>query len=1314
MARTSKSSPHGSQHESLFAQLEEAATVVSASPVPRWTAAQQAVIEHVEGDLLVSAAAGSGKTAVLAERCARLVTMDGPKRTDVDRLLVLTFTEAAAAEMRSRIAQAVRSKIFSMRGDGRSDKLRSDLFKQTALIDRASISTLHAFCARTLRNYFHDADLDPAFEILDEEEAGLWRDEILDDLLAGYHQLPETDPFAAAFTEFYEAYGQGRASAIKGFIRDVHAMLSSVKSPGDWLAAARDAYSPTDAPRVLDDYARRVADQLSLLHGSCARNITFLQNAGALTLAETLIGFRNMLATAISQLRQEPATWDSVAATINAFEFPKSKKPPEFDAETWKNHKAFTLEKLKAKLDSFKEFTFALPHGKLLADLQSLTRPLDVLLRMTLDFQAAYHDAKQKQSRLDFSDLERLTLNLLSKPDSPAREDLRLRYDHILVDEFQDINPLQAAVLDALRSPTKHNHMGNLFVVGDIKQSIYGFRLSDPSLFAALERQYKSRTTHTACINLQNNFRSLAPLLHNMNTLFSRLLTPSVAGVDYQQGHQLHPPELPAAEPLGPVSSFKPFTGTPVELHIALTDTPDDDSSHEAPHSDDANTAETAAMSAIEQEAQMVARLIVDLMQSHRSVTRKNGQPGPLRYADIAILLRGMKNRAHIFARALAQANIPVHADLSTGYFDAPEVRDTLSLLEILDNPLQDIPLVGAMLSPFGRFTHDDLARIRLAYPNKHETDFYRAVPQYQLDHAAAPDDADLIARLSTFFDTLSRYRALMRNHPLHEALAEIFQDSGIVTYVSGLTAGTQRVANLHMLHQRALQFSGFRKQGLHRFLKFIGRLRDADGDYGEAPVLSEASDVVRIMSIHKSKGLEFPVVFASSLGAKFNIQTTGPVIVHRDLHVALQVVDVERNISYHSAASKSAQQETARSTRAEELRLLYVALTRAREHLILTGATTQRTIDAARQRWADHGGPMPEDMLLDGRSYFDWLLPLAATGELGASWPDAPHAGPLSVTLHQRVANSAAAPPTDPAADLLIAKLLARQPTATAEPDTVVQSLIARLEARYKYEPLTTTPALLTVTGLKNRQDLAENPDEPGAKNILPTATAETLTKPVWLTTGDEKAVQPATARGIATHRFLQLLDFAAVQSRADLLLQRDAFIAQHKLIDAEAALINLDDIAWFLLDTPLGRQLQDASRSSVAAALGSSEVPSKPRASAAELRLLREISFNYALPPNEILPTSIAALDPTLIISLQDRAQLRGVIDVLLVSPTQAQIIDYKTDHPLAVAERLPAYQNQMRYYIRAATDILRRPVPLASLIFLSARRIEEVRNL
>ncbi len=415
--------------------------------------------------------------------------------------------------------------------------------------------------------------------------------------------------------------------------------------------------------------------------------------------------------------------------------------------------------------------------------------------------------------------------------------------------------------------------------------------------------------------------------------------------------------------------------------------------------------------------------------------------------------------------RALDQRGIPVHADLATGYFDAEEVRQTLGLLNVLDNPLQDLPLATALLSPYGRFSFDDLARIRLAYRDR-ETAFHEAVFRFAAERGGdgagaaegAAGEAGVAARLREFLGRLDGYRSRMRILPLHEALAEIYQDARMLVYASGLEGGAQRVANLQALHRRAQQFSGFRRQGLYRFLRFIERLRQAEGDFGEAPVLSEASDVVRIMTIHKSKGLEFPVVFVAALGAKFNVDAGGPVTVNRDRHVGLQLADVERNVYLPTAASAAAGATAREAGRAEELRLLYVAMTRAREHLVLTGTMKELALERVRKTWAGHEGALPADALLRAGSFLECILPVAVGGA---------GAGALALAVHTR-GEAAAGGNVGGLVREHVDPAEAAGGVGAGDEGSGIEAVVARITARYGHAALTRLPALFSVTELK------------------------------------------------------------------------------------------------------------------------------------------------------------------------------------------------------------------------------------------------------
>ncbi len=1248
-------------------------------------------------------------------------------RTSIENLLVVTFTEAAAAEMKSRIAAALQKKRAAIAGNASSTG-RDWLSRQAALIDRAAISTLHAFCARLLRQYFHQANIDPAFEIIDQDEARLLREEVLDERLARWHALGDSDA-GRAFADFLETYGRGKESNCRDLILSLHDMLATVADPAQFKAAARRAYAggAEGAAATLDAFCRQtlasrcdVAAQFAARAGDQA-SLFAQANPSATPLLQKITAAHAQILKARSELwNRGPAGWGAAQTALNA-KLDVLKSPR--DLPGYHELKERTWDPLDRQLRSLREKLAGDPE-KLLADLLALSRPLETFFSLADDFSSAYAAAKRSQNRLDFADLERLALDLLRSPDGIAAGELRRRFHHVLVDEFQDINPLQEAILEALRNPAAFGGRGNLFAVGDVKQSIYSFRHAEPGLF--LQREQAARESRPAgggagarsvggYLALPHNFRSHPELLAAMNAIFSRLLTTDVAGIDYENGHRLEPgPPSPAQEAAahGP----QPPRSVPIEMHLVAINADEEGDAGDSP---DAGPTEGGAgaeselkenLSAYDHEARMVAERIAALLAEKPLVTDRDGTMRPLACRDIAILLRSVKNRAMIFVRALARRGIPVHADLSTGFFDSPEIRDVLALLHLLDNQDQDIPLAAALLGPFGHFSHDDLARIRIAFRDR-DTPFYRAAMQYAAGEMAAAESAanretaaDLSVRLREFFERMDRWRNLFRTQPLHEALAAIFSESKLFIYLSALEAGEQRIANVHMLAHRALGFSSFRRQGLHRFLRFIERLSKDDHDTGEAAVLSEASDVVRIMSVHKSKGLEFPLVFVSGLGGQFNRGKSGPVMIHRHLGVGLAVIDHEAAAEYPSAALERIGDEERRLQTAEELRLLYVAMTRARERLFLTGHIAgSEVLETCREEWGDHAGPLPEDQLLRAPGPLQWLLPAmysgAANGGDGegirVSWNgESPGVQTqIAVSVHSAGGASesedAAGAPHHPASkspddSRSAASILS--PAAALSESPAAAELIARITAVYPFAHRAQQPAVQTVTFLKTQPAAGEEDD-------LPAVPVAALARPFARDTADASRTLAARQRGIATHRVLELLDFSACDSPAALDAEIQRLRALRRLSPAETAAADLAGIRWFLLESEAGRRLRTAT--------------SKVAAGDHSTKIFRELPFTWT--PRETQNPKPNTQN------LADIPTIRGVIDLLLIQPPPtgtadahpiAEILDYKTDSEFTWQSSLDDYRRQMHYYLTAASDILGFPVRSATLIFLSPR--------
>jgi ATP-dependent helicase/nuclease subunit A len=1307
------------------------------APAINWTDQQRKAIETVDRSLLVSAAAGSGKTAVLAERCAHLVC-DTQAPCDVDDLLVVTFTEAAAAEMKRRVGESLHKRASQQS----SEQLRNGfisprsgrpegaplypneaecpsgataprvcavskplLTRQLALIDHAQVSTLHGFCARLLRQHFHLAQIDPAFRILDSEEASLLRREIARDLLRDSYGGPTSAPFE----RFVDSYGEGDDQRLVRLLVSTHEMLSSLCDPNQWLRAARDrirdaATKPLAGTELGQELHKWIGRGLETLSRQCdatlkqLRRLRFgpyekfiaenfapairdwteiFESDGVDALAESVV---NVKFPDIPRTAATLANKDLAKAAVDELRDSISKSP-------WRDALRFSTAQWQQGMAA------TLPHAQ-------------TFFNLVGQFARRYRAAKDSARALDFSDLERLSLKVLSdngKP-SPTARAYQKRFQHVLVDEYQDINELQDTILSLLShesaaepgqshvaeriSPSpgisgggqgwgpsdkrfsspqdphpaspgvpgevkggnraehaialtaKPRLKPNLFCVGDVKQSIYRFRLAEPERFLNRERQFRGESGGGEVIDLQANFRSRGPLVEAINQVFERLMTAEAADINYDQSHRL------VAKRSFPPPPDNGFVGSPIELHILPNQMTDDGPADDSDSGTDPDRTE--------REAMFVSRRIRELMglaDGSRGMVVADGMTAvrPIRFSDIVILLRSMRYKSEQFVRILAAEGIPVHADSVTGYFASMEVRDMFALLHVLDNRQQDIPLATVLRSPFGRLPNPDdaMARIRLAYPPTAEGDvpFHQAVVRYAREHKD-----ELAAHLSDVLADFDQWRQASRRRPLDELLWDIYQESGYLAFCQGLSNGDQRVANLLLMQERARQFGTFQRQGLSRFLEFLESLHD-DADIGLPSTASSAGDVVRIMSVHRSKGLEFPVVVLPDLGKKINLQDCqGAILTDRKLGLGLSVVDEERRVRYPSLASSLVKNRLRQQAMAEELRVFYVAMTRAEEHLILVGTATDKTAAGWGPRWSNHVGPLPAEEILGASSMLDWIGPVsAAAANCFAVFPHTAEqvAGPKRGGNHRTEVNP---------------RLAALQPLESAGPPTdAAQRVIARLETEYPFAKFTKIPAAQSVTGHSQPAEI-----EIPSRSDFP-KLQKVLERPRFLVA--EKPISP-TERGTATHRVLQHLDFCRPCDSDDIAAQVAKLVERRSLSAAEAAAVDRAAIVWF----------------------AGSDVGGLLREHAGRLR--REIPVYFTLDDQEADPG--------------DRRMIRGRLDLLLPLEDGHVIVDYKTDavDRASATARAGEYRNQMELYRQAIGRITRQPVREIHLVFLTPR--------
>lgn len=1274
------------------------------------TDAQRQAVHTIDRSVLVSAAAGSGKTTVLAERCATLVCDLPPEqRCSVDRLLVVTFTDAAAGEMRTRISNAIRQRLADSPRD-------SYLQKQLHLIDSASISTIHSFCKSLIRRWFPQAGVDPQFTMLSGEEAELLRRETLDDLFetlyAGDDDLP------LRFQRLIDDYGAGRDETLAEVVLKAHQFVSSLTNPDEWLDRVVSRLDPNGS----ESLASRVDSvQSDRLRNELIRLIEFAQVQAA-----TIEEVDPMVSAWADDLEESGAlfgewheklrrgdSWESVLREIGETKLPFTARQPrgasEEEKETYeiakdlRNHVRTLFEK------RLKERLCSLTRDQMIEGLERI-RPythtiVDLVRELTQRFQAA----KSEQATLDFNDLQRFAYQVLTedgdenRPSDVARQ-LQARYDYVLVDEFQDVDPLQAGILKLVSRERDETKPSNLFTVGDIKQSIYRFRLAEPELFIQRAEEFEKDINFGVPIHLQENFRSRSGVIEAINLIFEPLMSKTFGGSDYNEAARLYPgATYPQESDSTPVS----FAGNPVELHVLekVTEATRVDGEDEEGSNGDSDD-NWEELEGIEREAFLIGRRIqqwigTDGRSQRMHVADKAARPGepptlrPIEYRDIVILLRSLSHKVEPITDVLRRMKIPVIVDSTESSLDSTEFRDLHGLLQLLDNPRQDIPLAAVMRSPLfrERFSESELLRIRLAH--KH-LPFHEAVPAY----ASQGEDKPLRERLDLYLKQIERYRTRMQREPVAEVLWDIYEKTGYFAYVAGLPDGTPRQTHLIQLHEMARQFGRFHRQGLQRFLRFI----DDMVAQGKAPSRNSSASTsengVRIMTIHASKGLEFPVVILADAAKPFNLgDSRGTILMDRANGLALKAADADKRVYYPTLIQQLAAESIQRENLAEELRILYVALTRAKEHLMIVGRADLKKLQTLRNRYArddtsdsqdlgEESRKLPQIELETAGNVSDWLLPAVFSVEprqiawLDQETADRPSAsGALfSVSVHdRRTTDQWAVPPAiQNEREEELRSYADLQPLADEEPMAEPEQatpILDRLSHVYEGLELTGAPARLTVSELKRRwatetADVEREASRPFRKPKVP--------RPAFI----EEHAPDAAERGLATHRFLQLVDLRRSCDPSDLKQQLRELTGSGRMSPENGELVMLDAVSWFF-DSDLGQRV---------------------RAHPNQVR--REVPFVSRIDPARY-DAMLAARDD------RDIILTRGMVDLVLIDGDKLHIIDYKTDEIAEAdcAKRAMEYQPQLELYADAMAHALHRKVASCRLVFLHARTIVDI---
>ena len=1175
--------------------------------MPDWTAEQERAISLKDRKLLVSAAAGSGKTAVLTERICRRVT-DRTRPADIDELLIMTFTRAAAAEMRERIRKRLEEETVKETSEHPESSRAAQLKRQLMLLDGARITTIDSFCLSVLREHADLTGLDPSFRVGSEEELSLMRNDILEDFLEEKYE--EADP---RFMRFADCFSGGRSdSAVPELLEQMRKIAESRPWPEEWLkecagSAWKGGGIPEDAPWIQYAFA-----ELRLMGEELLKKAEEAQSLCAMP--DGPEGYR----AAVEEELEELKTLSGARTFAEQQEALRRFRPW---TSLGRRHPKNVSEEKKKRVKDLRDFWKKVIEEHLLpefgdwdpetveADLLEEAETVRTVTELTAEYRRRFAEKKREKNILDFSDLEHFALEMLweKQPDgtrkrSSLAEEYRSELKEIYVDEYQDSNEVQEQLLKAITGKEQ-------FLVGDVKQSIYGFRLAKPELFLEKYRTYRKDDPSgdplpEGCdtrVDLSRNFRSRHEVLDTVNDVFRTLMDAPVGGLRYTAEEALYPG---ASYPDPGVPGPDPYAA-----ELVLTD-----------------AMGASGTEKTEAEAHMIAGTIRSITDPENGLKVRDSSTGELRpavYGDIVILLRSMRGRAETLVSVLMSEGIPAEAEQNTGYFNALEVKTILSFLSVIDNPLRDIPLAAFLRSPLSGMTEEEFAEL-LAGEEKG-----RPLWQRLLSAAERMPDSSGAAKLREAERLLGEYADKAVYLALPDLIRDAMYETGYYAYASALPGGEVRKANLDMLVVKAEDFEGTGYRGLYDFIRYIELLKKYDTDFGEAQTASDQGSSVRIMTIHKSKGLEFPVVILADLDHRFNTRdTSAPVLADQRFGIAAEAADPVLKLRGTTLKKNIFAWHMMSEMLGEELRVLYVAMTRAKEKLIMTAAVEQPFIKAEA---ALKGGTKERagfDEVRGQRTYLDWILLAVSVSErrcgIRVSVADTEsleeaHSGELKRILFLR-------------------KQLEEMVSGDKSPEPGDLPRFRYLGMEYSHREDVDLHTKRSVSELKHRGQ--EEEDEPAER-------------PVY-TEDQEEASRRGMLRGTVYHRVMEKLDYRRPLTVPELEIQLREWKEQGIFTEEELSMVRGRDFGSFLSSALCGRMHQAALRGT----------------------LRREAPFVMTLPAYEVDP-GVSSEEPVLI---------QGVIDAWFEEDGKIVLVDYKTDRGVPEETLTDRYHLQMEYYRKA----------------------------
>ena len=1237
-----------------------------------WTTEQQQVIDLRNRNILVSAAAGSGKTAVLVERIVKIIT-DKNHPVDIDHLLIVTFTNAAAAEMRERIGNAIEKALDEQPGN-------EHLLRQLTLIHNAQITTIDSFCLYVVRNHFHEIDLEPNFRIGDEGELKLLREDVLGRVLEQNYEEP-----SEAFSDFVEGYASGRTdAALNEMILQLYEFSRSYPWPEKWLDSFVGIYR-IENREELDraEWLAPLTENICFVLKDCEQ---LLKQALAITqqddgpdMYEKAVQSDLEKYEGLSRL----TSFCELSGALSDIKYDRLASSRGFEGDPDKLELVKSLrEQAKDVVKKLcRQYFFCSPE-MMIEQLERTEPMLEEVVRLTKQFADEFAAAKRRKNLVDFHDVEHFALQILVDEETEkakkTAEEFRDTFEEIMIDEYQDSNEVQETLLRSISREERGEN--NIFMVGDVKQSIYRFRLARPELFMKKYDSYSLEESTTQRIDLHKNFRSREEVLTCTNDIFYKIMARSLGNVEYDAEAALYPG---ASYPVS--ADFIP--------EILLAD------------SNDELLEDTELTDKKTLEAKIVAEEIKHLMKTQPVTDKEAGTLRAARYSDIVILLRSLSGWADSLVEVLNENGIPAHTVSSTGYFSTVEVQTVLSMLRLLDNPRQDIPMAAVLRSPMAGLTDEELAVLRLedgSVPfheavlelaeGLYEEDGQKEISDSEADSEAdqkqgrnadgkKEDDIETTAhrKLLKFYKKYRQLRQLVPDTPIHELIEIILRETGYGHYVAAMPAGNRRTANLNMLLEKAAAYEKTSYKGLFHFVRYIDELQKYDVDFGEADMVGENEDVVRIMSIHKSKGLEFPIVIVSGMGKNFNKQDTrSKMVLHPELGIGLDYMDGKKRIKSPTIAKKAIAKQIDLENLGEELRVLYVALPRAKEKLILTGTLKDapEKLEFFRQQAnLSKAADRPLSYLTrEGASgYLDWILP--AVLSYGDKYP-------VRIVEAAELVLDEVENQLEQNEDLTerIGEIKAADPQ-------LVGQLKQRFSQRYPYQVDVLRKNKYSVSELKHRA--MREKFEAEQEETIPAFLEEPVTPTIPLFIQREESVEQETAnrgalRGTAVHRVMECYDFASEKSVHE---QMEAMEKEEKIIADMRALVKEQIVADFV-SSETGKRMALAQR-------GGALYREKPFV----MGFTEEELENYGFGADSNTDSCENIYEKTdsdqekeeqkRIRHEEDLTLIQGIIDVFWIEKDGIVLLDYKTDRVQQAKELIDRYETQLKLY----ADVLER---------------------